>query len=81
VQEGGLYNGEFRMIQDTPLDTKKGLSSWQDLAGKAPEESPLDALNSDEWWRKFSAGTETAENDAAGEKLDPVSGADGSAGA
>jgi cytoskeletal protein CcmA (bactofilin family) len=67
VQEGGLYNGEFRMIQNTPAEeTKAGLSSWQELAGKDPEDSPLDALNSDEWWRKFTgsepAAAETADS-------------------
>jgi cytoskeletal protein CcmA (bactofilin family) len=61
VHEGGLYNGDFRMIQDTPRETMSaGLASWQDLAGKEPEESPLDTLNSDEWWRKF-AGSEAPE--------------------
>jgi cytoskeletal protein CcmA (bactofilin family) len=61
VQEGGLYNGEFRMIHEEPREeSKAGLSSWRELAGKEPEESPLDALNSDDWWRKF-AGAETAE--------------------
>jgi hypothetical protein len=61
VQEGGLYNGDFRMIQDAPRETMSaGLASWQDLAGKEPEESPLDTLNSDEWWRKF-AGSEAPE--------------------
>lgn len=58
VQEGGLYNGEFHMIQNAPVEeAKAGLSSWQELAGKEPDESPLDALNSDDWWRKFAAGS------------------------
>lgn len=65
VQEGGLYNGEFRMIQETArAETGKGLSSWQELAGKEPDNSALDALNSDEWWRKFTS------NDAAGAAAD-----------
>ena len=64
VQEGGLYNGEFRMIQEAPREAPaRGLSSWQELAGKEPEESPLDTLNSDEWWRKF-AGADAAGGDA-----------------
>ena len=74
VQEGGLYNGEFRMIQEALREeAKAGLSSWQDLAGKEPEESPLDALNSDDWWRKFTSAeaVETAEEagtEASGEE-------------
>jgi cytoskeletal protein CcmA (bactofilin family) len=60
VQEGGLYNGEFRMIQDASREeAKRGLSSWQELAGKEPEEGSLDTLNSDEWWRKFATGDGT----------------------
>jgi cytoskeletal protein CcmA (bactofilin family) len=65
VQEGGLYNGEFRMIQEgLREEPKAGLASWQELAGKEPEESPLDALNSDDWWRKFTSveAVETTED-------------------
>jgi cytoskeletal protein CcmA (bactofilin family) len=62
VQEGGLYNGDFRMIQDaTAGGSNGGLSSWQELSGKEPQESALDALNTDEWWRKFS-GADAAED-------------------
>lgn len=69
VQEGGLYNGEFRMIQDTGrAETGKGLSSWQELAGKEPENSPLDALNSDEWWRKFTNDAPDAASEEASDR-------------
>ena len=68
VQEGGLYNGEFRMIQqDAVAAPTKGLASWQELAGKEAEETPVDALGSDEWWRKFNAG-ELTGSDAPGEE-------------
>ena len=88
VQEGGLYNGEFRMIQETQREEMKGLSSWQELAGKEPDGSALDDLNSDEWWRKFSAsqpeiepGGALTDSDGAGEQRGAASGLDGPAGA
>jgi hypothetical protein len=56
VQEGGLYNGEFRMITDST-----GFKSDREpaVSAKGSEDetsSSLDTLKSDEWWRKFQAG-------------------------
>jgi cytoskeletal protein CcmA (bactofilin family) len=62
VQEGGLYNGEFRMITDTTTPEAKwsrgsSSASATELADlPAPHADALDELKSDEWWRKFQAG-------------------------
>ena len=70
VQEGGLYNGEFRMI----TDPASHLSDRSPRAGAKGDDDTtsdaLDALKSDEWWRKFQAG-EPLEPEP-GENQDPA---------
>ena len=66
VQEGGLYNGEFRMITDSTSVKSKSEAQPGATGGEEAVSSPLDALKSDEWWRKFQAG----------EPLEPESGED-----
>ncbi len=56
VQEGGLYNGEFRMI----TDSEKRPPRTEPKAGDRGA-SALDSVGTDEWWRKLT-GEEKAEN-------------------
>jgi len=78
VQEGGLYNGEFRMISDVApaastsasrLDVEapkaKGSKS---KASKAAEAEP--EIGSDEWWVKMSKGDLTPAGDDSKEDLE-----------
>lgn len=55
VQEGGLYNGEFRMI--TEADTRLGHRNAGPAVDKGTASSdskPADAGSTDEWWRKLT---------------------------
>jgi cytoskeletal protein CcmA (bactofilin family) len=68
VQEGGLYNGEFRMITDPVTSLKPDRTpNTSAKSGKDDPSPALDTLKSDEWWRKFQAGepleAESGENE------------------
>lgn len=54
VQEGGLYNGEFRMIPAQPAAEEPSVS-LPDRAG-ASRDGDDPEIGSDEWWRRFNAG-------------------------
>jgi len=61
VQEGGLYNGEFRMITGEAPRQETKRSPARDDRKKALEPEPkqsdtTEAVGSDEWWKKFTAG-------------------------
>ncbi len=64
VQEGGLYNGEFRMITDAMPTTISSFGSDGDHAAKPSDESVLDRLSTEEWWRKLTS-EEKSEPDAS----------------
>ena len=57
VQEGGRYNGDFRMITDggkqAPLAEKETPAA---RAGAPTQSKPGDEVGNDEWWRKLTAG-------------------------
>jgi cytoskeletal protein CcmA (bactofilin family) len=63
VQEGGLYNGEFRMITDARPAAPSGLTSGGDHPAASSDESVLDKLSTEEWWRKLTSD-EKPEPDA-----------------
>lgn len=57
VQEGGLYNGEFRMITDGGKPTARtDQESPVGRAGASSQPKTDDALGNDEWWRKLTSG-------------------------
>jgi cytoskeletal protein CcmA (bactofilin family) len=57
VQEGGLYNGQFQMIaNDEKVGSISGALSAHDSKNGSSESSALDALSTDEWWRKLTSG-------------------------
>ncbi len=64
VQEGGLYNGEFRMITDEAAPEKPVvISQPRSKAGKedlAPTRA-AGTLSTDEWWAKMTGGTSPDE--------------------
>lgn len=56
VQEGGLYNGEFRMITEgAKTGTFSSSSPAGDHRGSPSDGSSLDALSTEDWWRKLTA--------------------------
>lgn len=77
VQEGGLYNGEFRMITDevaasapavehrTPrADRAPAIEADEDLlAAPGADAAGTDAIGSDEWWAKISGRDSSAAPD------------------
>jgi cytoskeletal protein CcmA (bactofilin family) len=63
VQEGGLYNGDFRMITDGVKPASFSASSVPgDGRLGATDGSSLDALSTEDWWRKLTT-SDTAEQD------------------
>ncbi len=66
VQEGGLYNGEFRMITDAKPEKLSGLASGGNNAGR-PDESVLDRLSTEEWWRKLTSEENPAPDEPEAE--------------
>ncbi len=76
VQEGGLYNGEFRMITDEAAPQKPVLVSQP--RAKAPKEDraptrPAGTLSSDEWWAKMTGDLkdEPPKDDASSHAAPP----------
>ncbi len=69
VQEGGLYNGEFRMITDGSKVAAFTASAPARESKLAPSESdPHDDIGTDEWWRKLTTeavAQEGAESDTS----------------
>lgn len=70
VQEGGLYNGEFRMITDAAKPGAFSGSLPTGDRGDAPSDgSSLDALSTEDWWRKLTAdekqGEDTPDHEAS----------------
>ncbi len=60
VQEGGLYNGEFRMITDSAKPAHRSEPKAGDRDASAAAGS-LDSVGTDEWWRKLT-GEEKSES-------------------
>lgn len=78
VQEGGLYNGDFRMITD---GSKPAPASTHSTSGKAhppvpPEGASLDSLSTEDWWRKLTSGDAPEEDADAAKADDPEKSAD-----
>lgn len=56
VQEGGLYNGEFRMITDDSSPARPTDSgSSNELRSASASGSAIDALSTEDWWRKLTS--------------------------
>lgn len=80
VQEGGLYNGDFRMITDG--DKQAGWKASEAVADRRAEPadgSAPNTLDNDEWWRKLTSGDDSdhaSHGDTAPEHGTPAAGAE-----
>jgi cytoskeletal protein CcmA (bactofilin family) len=63
VQEGGLYNGDFRMIAAESNRAVLPDATWKGDHRDAPGNgASLDGLSNEDWWRKLTSA-ETPEQD------------------
>ncbi len=72
VQEGGLYNGDFRMITDAVRPAAFAPAVGGDGHATVTEPSTLDSLSTEEWWRKLTSSDKAEEDPAepAGSEAD-----------
>jgi cytoskeletal protein CcmA (bactofilin family) len=70
VQEGGLYNGEFRMITtETPPAEANETGLPQAVTPPAGDGDTGPEIGSDEWWKKFNEGELTGAGDSQDDRL------------
>lgn len=68
VQEGGLYNGEFRMITDSSKPAAFAhMTSSEDHSTSPSDGASLDSLSTEDWWRKLTS-SDAPEQDASENK-------------